>query len=64
MLSTGLAEAGDTLRAIMYFQTLNRLIRAPSVAARDEWVAELKERASGSLANRKKPGDKVSCSRM
>lgn len=46
-------------------QILNRLIRAGSVAAKEEWVRELKERASGSLANRKKlSGDKVVVDRM
>lgn len=46
-------------------QILNRLIRAGSVAAKEEWVRELKERASGSLANRKKlSGDKVVVGRM
>lgn len=47
------------LLLLYYFQTLNRLIRAPSVAAKEEWVEQLKDRASGSLANKKKAGEKV-----
>lgn len=40
-------------------QAFIRLLRAGSVATRDDWVERLKERASGTLANRKKAGEKV-----
>ena len=41
-------------------QSLNRLLRAPSLAAKEEWLQKLKERASGSLAGKKRGGgDKV-----
>ena len=44
---------------LLCVQTLSRLVRAPSVGAKQEWVKVLRERASGSMANKRKAGERV-----